>query len=62
VLVRAPSTPSKCPGDSLAEYVYRCMPKWVRQEGYQVETAQRAGYKWTFAVLVRHPGEAQAED
>jgi hypothetical protein len=61
VLVRAPSTPSKCPGDSLAEYVYRCMPKWVRQEGYQVETAQRAGYKWTFAVLARDPGEAQAE-
>jgi hypothetical protein len=53
VLVRTPLPRSKCPRGSLKKYVLYCMPAWLRQEGYRVETAEKASYRWTFAVLVR---------
>jgi mannosyltransferase len=61
VLLRTPTSRSKCPGPNLAGFVRRCMPKWVRQEGYRVETAKKGGHKWTFAVVARPEGGAGTE-
>jgi hypothetical protein len=33
--------------------VARCMPAYLRDQGYRVTAAQRAGYRWTFAVIAR---------
>jgi glycine/D-amino acid oxidase-like deaminating enzyme len=55
LLLRAP-TPARCrarwPG-AASEYVQHCLPRWLRQQDYQVETAHDAGYRWTFAVLTQ---------
>jgi hypothetical protein len=37
----------------------RCMPRYLRDLGYRVTAAERAGYRWIYAVVARPqpPGE-----
>jgi hypothetical protein len=55
LLLRAPS-PARCRERSTGpalDYVRRCMPRWLKTQGYRVETAQETGHRWTFAILTR---------
>jgi hypothetical protein len=64
LLLRAPS-PARCrersPGPTL-DYVRRCMPKWLKEKGYRVESAHEAGHRWTFAVLTRRADRSDQAD
>jgi len=62
LLMRAPLEGTcrwQAPGSPL-EYVRRCMPKVLRDMGYQVVSAEREGRRWVSALLTRatQPGSS----